>query len=135
LTRTPRSRPDTIQALVDAPDDRQDEDQLAGVTEAQRVITDCDQRLARYRAALEAGTDPTLIAQWTAEVNAARAAAQTQLRAATGHTGRMTTEEINNLVAPIGNILAVLRDADPADKAQIYTNLGLRLTYQPGQNK
>jgi hypothetical protein len=47
----------------------------------------------------------------------------------------MTTEEINNLVATIGNILAVLRDADPADKAQIYTNLGLRLTYQPGQNK
>jgi hypothetical protein len=29
----------------------------------------------------------------------------------------------------------VLRDADPLDKADLYTNLGLHLTYQPGQQK
>jgi hypothetical protein len=28
----------------------------------------------------------------------------------------------------------VLRAADPADKAEIYTQLGLRLTYQPDDN-
>jgi hypothetical protein len=27
----------------------------------------------------------------------------------------------------------VPRDADPADKAEIYSQLGLRLTYQPGR--
>jgi hypothetical protein len=47
----------------------------------------------------------------------------------------MTAEEINNLVAALGSILAVLRDADPADKAKIYAGVGLRLTYQPGGNK
>jgi hypothetical protein len=30
------------------------------------------------------------------------------------------------------DILDVLRDADPDDKPDIYTQLGLRLTYQPG---
>ena len=34
---------------------------------ARRSLAECDQHLARYRAALEAGTDPTLIARWTAE--------------------------------------------------------------------
>jgi hypothetical protein len=28
----------------------------------------------------------------------------------------------------------VIRAADPADKAEIYTQLGLRLTYQPGDD-
>jgi hypothetical protein len=56
------------------------------------------------------------------------------LRAATGTT-RMTADEIHNIVTALGNILAVLRDADPADKAKIYADVGLRLTYQPGTNK
>ncbi|MDQ1247998.1 MAG: hypothetical protein QG597_2370 [Actinomycetota bacterium] len=37
-----------------------------------RSLTECDQRLTRYRAARAAGTDPALIARWTAEVNAQR---------------------------------------------------------------
>ena len=32
-----------------------------------------------------------------------------------------------------GDLLGCSRDADPADKAEIYSQLGLRLTYQPGQ--
>ncbi|MBM0206038.1 hypothetical protein JNW90_25725 [Micromonospora sp. STR1s_5] len=31
----------------------------------------------------------------------------------------------------LGDITAVLRDADPADKAEVYRQLGLRLNYQP----
>ena len=45
----------------------------------------------------------------------------------------MTREQIASIVTALGDILAVLRDADPADKAEIYSQLGLRLTYQPGQ--
>ncbi len=45
----------------------------------------------------------------------------------------MTREQIASHVTALGDILAVLRDADPADKAEIYSQLGLRLTYQPGQ--
>jgi site-specific DNA recombinase len=130
----PHRTPHTIQALADAQDEPHDDDQLARTTEAERIIADGDQRLARYRAALEAGTDPTLIARWTAEVNSTRAAAQTQLRTARGGTTRMTPDEINAIITALGNILDVLRDADPADKAKIYSGIGLKLTYQPDQH-
>jgi hypothetical protein len=43
---------------------------------ARRSLAECNQRLSRYRAALEAGTDPALIARWTAEVTAQRVMAQ-----------------------------------------------------------
>jgi hypothetical protein len=72
---SPTELPHTIHALADAQDEPHDDEQLARTTEAERIIADCDQRLARYRAALEAGTDPTLIARWTAEVNSTRGAA------------------------------------------------------------
>jgi hypothetical protein len=132
---SPAALPYTIKSLVDAQDDHQDEEHLARAAEAERIITDCDQRLGRYRAALEAGTDPALIAQWTAEVNAARTAAQAQLRAATGSNTRMTAEEIETIVTALGGIIKILRDANPADKAKIYAGVGLRLTYEPGGNK
>jgi site-specific DNA recombinase len=96
---------------------------------ARRSLAECDQWLARYRAALEGGTDPALIARWTAEVNAQRAMAQRRLRQAAGTT-RMTPAEIHNRVTAIGDLVAVLRIADPADKAAVYGHLGLKLTYR-----
>jgi site-specific DNA recombinase len=33
-------------------------------------------------------------------------------------------------VAAIGDLVGVLRSADPADKATVYRHLGLKLTYQ-----
>ena len=47
----------------------------------------------------------------------------------------MTPDEINALVSALSNVLGVLRAADPADKAMIYGNVGLRLTYQPNTHK
>jgi site-specific DNA recombinase len=132
---SPAELPHTIQALADAQDESHDDEQPARTAEAERIITDCDQRLARYRAALEAGTDPTLIARWTAEVNTTRAAAQAQLRTATAGRTRMTPAEINSIISALGNILDVLHNADPADKAKIYSGVGLKLTYQPAENK
>jgi site-specific DNA recombinase len=41
----------------------------------------------------------------------------------------MTRKQIASVVTALGDILAVLSDADPADKAEIYGQLGLRLTY------
>jgi site-specific DNA recombinase len=132
----PNRLPHTIAAVADAQTDERDLGLATRAAEARRVIADCDQRLVRYRAALEAGTDPNLVAGWTTEVTTTRAAAQAQLRDATGaKPARMTPDEITTLIASLGNLLTVLRDADPADKAAIYHGLGLRLTYQPGHKK
>ncbi len=43
----------------------------------------------------------------------------------------MSRTEITNLVHALGDITTVLRDADPADKAKVYRQLGLRLVYHP----
>jgi hypothetical protein len=45
----------------------------------------------------------------------------------------MSEDEIEALVARLGSLAATLRDADPADKSEMYRQLGLRLAYQPGQ--
>ena len=45
----------------------------------------------------------------------------------------MSSDEIRTLVQALGDIATVLRGADPADKAEVYRQLGLRLTYQPEQ--
>ena len=43
--------------------------------DTEALIADCDARLARYQAALDAGADPQAVAGWTRQVKAERAAA------------------------------------------------------------
>jgi hypothetical protein len=103
--------------------------------QARRTVADCAAKLARHRAALEAGADPAIVTSWIAQTQAERVAAERQLREATAdRDGRMSREEIAALVAALGDILTVLAEADPADKAEVYRQLGLRLTYQPTTN-
>jgi site-specific DNA recombinase len=99
-----------------------------------REIVECDRKLARHRAALEAGADPALIATWSADVQSQRALAAAQLATISQTTGRsrMTADEIRALVDAFGGLLAVLRRADPADKAEVYRQLGVQLTYRHG---
>lgn len=79
-----------------------------------------------------AGRDPTVISQWIAETQATHARAEADLRNAThGTDSRMTRDEIARLVRSISDLAAVIRQADPEDKAEIYHQLGLRLTYTP----
>jgi len=43
----------------------------------------------------------------------------------------MSRDEITSIVTALSDLLTVLRNADAADKAEIYAQLGLRLTYAP----
>ena len=97
-----------------------------------RTLDDCDRKLARHRAALEAGADPALVAVWSREVQAQRTAVQAQLAGITNGQApgrRMTADEIRNLVDALGGLLSILDEAEPADKLEVYRRLGLRLTY------
>jgi site-specific DNA recombinase len=100
--------------------------------EAAARIADCDRKLDGYRAALDAGGDPVTISRWITETTAERARYTARTRP-TAPRAPMTRKQIASVVTALGDILAVLRDADPADKAEIYGQLGLRLTYQPGR--
>ena len=44
----------------------------ARIEAAKRKIEDCESRLAKYRAAMDAGADPVIVAGWMAEVQGER---------------------------------------------------------------
>ncbi|MGE5829880.1 MAG: hypothetical protein ACM30G_16180, partial [Micromonosporaceae bacterium] len=80
---------------------------------------------------MEAGTDPALARRWITRVQAVRAIAEADLRQLTGRR-TMTPGEINTAVEALSGIARILRSADPMDKADIYRQLALKLTYEPG---
>jgi hypothetical protein len=81
---------------------------------------------AQYRAALDAGAEPATVARWITETEAERARYKAAKRAAMPRPAAtsMSRDEIASIVSTLADVLAVLRDADPADKAEIYTQLG-----------
>ena len=109
----------------------------APAQDTQAIITDCDARLARYQAALDAGGDPQTIAGWTRQVKAERAAALARDFSQAGHQPgrRLTEDDIRGLITALGDLRAVIRDAGAAEKAAIYGQLDLKVTYKPGQDK
>jgi hypothetical protein len=56
----------------------------------------------------------------------------------TAHPGpvarpRMTDAQIKAIVDKLADIALILRDADPDDKAEVFRQLNLRLTYHPSR--
>lgn len=106
----------------------------AAVSEAQAVIADCDAKLATHRAALEAGADPKTVTQWIAETQALRSQAQATLSVARTKTvERMSRDAVAEIVRSVSDVAAVIHQAEPHDKAELYDRLGLRLTYAPNE--
>ncbi|HVA43588.1 MAG TPA: hypothetical protein VNF50_08900 [Acidimicrobiales bacterium] len=66
----PENLDQTCEALAVA--DQTDTARLAAVEAARRQIADCDSRLAKYRAALDAGVEAAVVGRWIAEVRAER---------------------------------------------------------------
>jgi hypothetical protein len=129
---SPMQRRHTIAKLVDqaavaAP--------AAVMVPAAPTVADCDVKLARYRAALDAGADPAVVAGWIAETQAERRQAEHRQQASMATNeppeATFTEQEIIAIVEELGDMVAALRDADPDEKLDVYRSLGLRLTYRP----
>ncbi len=95
---------------------------------ARRKIADCDQRLARYRSALDAGADATVVAGWMAEVQGERLRTEQDLQS-TVPADKLTKAQIRKLVLALKDITAALANADPKLKAELYAELGVRVPY------
>ncbi|WP_131831677.1 hypothetical protein [Pseudofrankia asymbiotica] len=52
-----------------------------------------------------------------------------------GTPDRLTGQQIQNLAEALGGILAALADAEAADKAKLYQELGLQLIYDEAANE
>jgi site-specific DNA recombinase len=96
-------------------------------------IEDASVKMARYRAALDAGGDPEEIGKWISETKAQRLAAEAELRRATP-TAALTRQQVQAVIEQCADVANDLRGAEPADVAGAYRKLGLRLTYHPGRN-
>jgi hypothetical protein len=67
-----------------------------------------------------------------AEVQGERLQAEAEL-AVSAASQPMSEEELRLLVQCLGDMTQVLAEAEPRDKAQVYSELGISVTYDPDQ--
>src|SRR6266540_15817 len=108
----------------------------AGQRAAQQTLADCQRKLARHRAALEAGGDPTVINQWIAETTQQQREAQRTLdalRAASASQQQVVVDPgmVRALLEELGDLAAGLDLADPQQRARFYEEMGISGLYQP----
>jgi site-specific DNA recombinase len=118
----------TVAAMVAAGD--VDESTEARAEGARRKLADCDDRLGKYRAALEGGADPVVVAGWMAEVQGERLVAEAEQAAAGGSAPR-SAEAVRELVAGLGDIARALSEATDEERAAVYAELGISVLYDP----
>jgi hypothetical protein len=107
-------------------------DATGEIEKPRQTIADADDKINRYRATLDAGGDPALIAGWITETTAIKRTAQARLGVTEAPPHRMAPDQLNAIADAFTGLLRPLRDADPRDKAELYSRIGLRLTYRPG---
>ena len=101
---------------------------MARAEAAVRKLADCDERMGRYRAALDAGAEATVVAGWMAEVQAEKLRAEQEL-VRSKPADAFDAEAIRTLVERLGPMEAVLAEASYEAKAELYNSLGLELTF------
>jgi site-specific DNA recombinase len=126
----PERLEETCRALADAHEPATEEDGRAEA--ALRTLADCDARLARYRQALEAGTDPAVVTSWIAEVEAERRSAEEELPRP---VAAFTEDDIRAMVESLGDLVGVLRAADRRGRPIFTTVSGSAFTYEPSKRR
>ncbi len=105
-----------------------DTDQEAEARRIRERIRELDKELDSYRTIVRNEPEAaSAVGRWIAETNQERR----RLEALLGKkpTTRLAAEDIKALVASLKDITAALAAADPADKAKVYAEMGIELTY------
>ncbi|HEX3842651.1 MAG TPA: recombinase family protein [Acidimicrobiales bacterium] len=126
----PKNVSATIGAMISAGD--ADEATEARADAARRKLADCDDRLGKYRAALDSGADPVVVSGWMSEVQADRLRAEADLASCVSHAPR-SKADLRRMVLSLGNMAQVLSQAEPEDKADLYREFGITVIYDPLQ--
>jgi hypothetical protein len=85
------------------------------------------------RAALDAGSDPTVVAGWIDEVRREEADAERRLVELRQAPDRLEVAEIRSAVEQVGGLVPILRKRAPADRAAFYEAVELRGDFDPHQ--
>lgn len=97
------------------------------------LIATYDAKIARYRAALDAGTDPVLVTSRIAETRSERDKALESIeQAETEHEpiNSLGVDEIAAILDQLGDLVKALRQEEPGQIQEVYRTLGLQLTYK-----
>ncbi|MGW1169959.1 recombinase family protein [Streptomyces sp. NPDC002550] len=87
------------------------EPQTPEQTQARQAIKECERRLARYQAALDAGADPAVVTQWINEAQRDKDAAQEKLSAHPPSLGRSNPRSMRNRSGESLRVLGILHSA------------------------
>ncbi|WP_204299905.1 hypothetical protein [Actinoplanes campanulatus] len=107
-------------------------DTAGEIQQLRQAIADADAKISRYRATLDAGGDPALIANWISETTTIKKAAQARLGLTEVPPQRMSADQVDAIAEAFDDLFRLLRDADPRDKAELCSRIGLRMIYRPG---
>ncbi len=105
-----------------------DTDQEAQERQIRDRIRKLTHELDSYRAIVRSEPEAaSTVGRWIAETNQERR----RLEALLGRTPttRLTSEDVKAVVASLQDITATLAAADPADKAKVYAEMGIDITY------
>jgi hypothetical protein len=72
-----------------------------------------------------------VVTGWIAEVQGERLAAERTLAAAQPPGGVLSPTDLRALIEGLGDLVSVLERANPKERAKVYADLGVTLTYRP----
>ncbi|WPB89906.1 hypothetical protein [Streptomyces malaysiensis] len=103
-------------------------------TQARQAIKNCERRLARYQAALEAGADPAVVTQWINDAQQGMEAARKKLDTLPAITRKkkspLDTQQIREIAESLGDIAQRIHTADADKKGALYEALGITISYE-----
>jgi hypothetical protein len=129
---SPKRMIEVARSVVEA--DARSHREEPAVTHARATVVECQRKLDRHLAALEAGMDPAVIAARTAEVQRQRAAAQAVLATAPPAPKELTIDQVTETLTALHEVPDLLASADPTDRAGLYQALGVSLAYRRSES-
>lgn len=103
-------------------------------TQACKMVKECERRLARYQAALEAGADPAVVTQWINEAQADKEAARKKLDTPPAATRKKETplsaDQIREITERLGDIAQRVQAVGAEKKSPLYEALGITISYE-----
>jgi Replication-relaxation len=100
--------------------------------QARRAIKDCERRLARFQAFLEAGADPAVVTRWINEAQKDKEAARKKLDALPAITRRkespLDARQSRELTESLGSIAQRIQTVRADKKGPLYEALGITIS-------
>ena len=93
-------------------------------------LEEAGQRLSQYKAALAKGADPSVVSTWINEAQTDLARARTDLAMLNNEVPEeLGPDDLTRIVTDMSVLVSGLSTATPTAKSVLYSDLGLRLTY------